>query len=81
MNQRLAMRAFVRARRLVAELDKVDSAARGQILKPGGHLRVDAPASFANCRLISALVDFHREDPDITIALWACGKARRPSRQ
>ena len=47
MNQRLAMRAFVRARRLVAELYEVDSAARGQILKPGGHLRVDAPASFA----------------------------------
>lgn len=57
------------ARRLVAELDEVDSAVRGQTLKPGGHLRVDAPASFANCLLIPALVDFHREYPDITIAL------------
>ncbi|OAE13320.1 LysR family transcriptional regulator [Pseudomonas simiae] len=62
-------------RRLVAELDEVDSAARGQILKPGGHLRVDAPASFANCLLIPALVDFHREYPDITIALGISDRA------
>ena len=63
------------ARRLVAELDEVDSAARGQILKPGGHLRVDAPASFANCLLIPALVDFHREYPNITIALGISDRA------
>ncbi|MGR3889693.1 LysR family transcriptional regulator [Pseudomonas sp. 1152_12] len=63
------------ARRLVAELDEVDSAARGQILTPGGHLRVDAPASFANCLLIPALVDFHREYPDITIALGISDRA------
>ncbi|MCP2052586.1 UNVERIFIED_ORG: DNA-binding transcriptional LysR family regulator [Pseudomonas fluorescens] len=63
------------ARRLVAELDEVDSAARGQILKPGGHLRVAAPASFANCLLIPALVDFHREYPDITIALGISDRA------
>ncbi|MFL1504936.1 LysR substrate-binding domain-containing protein [Pseudomonas sp. O64] len=63
------------ARRLVAELDEVDSAARGQVLKPGGHLRVDAPASFANCLLIPALVDFHREYPDITIALGISDRA------
>lgn len=55
--------------RLIAELDAVDTAARGKKLKPGGHLRVDAPASFANCLLIPALPDFHREYPDITIAL------------
>ncbi|MGB3122218.1 MAG: LysR family transcriptional regulator [Pseudomonas sp.] len=63
------------ARRLVAELDEVDSAVRGQTLKPGGHLRVDAPASFANCLLIPALVDFHREYPDITIALGISDRA------
>src|SRR5471032_1483262 len=63
------------ARRLVAELDEVDSAARGQILKPGAHLRVDAPASFANCLLIPALVDFHRQYPDITIALGISDRA------
>ena len=57
------------AMRLVIELDAVDTAVRGKKLKPGGHLRVDAPASFANCLLIPALVDFHREYPDITIAL------------
>lgn len=60
---------YQHARRLVAELDEVDSAIRGQVLKPRGHLRVDAPASFANCLLIPALVDFHSEYPDITIAL------------
>lgn len=63
------------ARRLVAELDEVDSAARGQILRPGGHLRVDAPASFANCLLIPALVDFHRQYPDVTIALGISDRA------
>jgi LysR family transcriptional regulator for bpeEF and oprC len=63
------------ARRLVAELDEVDSAMRGQLLKPGGHLRVDAPASFANCLLIPALVDFHREYPDITVALGISDRA------
>ncbi|WP_439862506.1 LysR family transcriptional regulator [Pseudomonas antarctica] len=63
------------ARRLVAELDEVDSAVRGQTLKPGGHLRVDAPASFANCLLIPALVDFHREYPEITIALGISDRA------
>jgi LysR family transcriptional regulator for bpeEF and oprC len=36
---------------------------------------VDAPASFANCLLIPALVDFHREYPDITIALGISDRA------
>jgi len=63
------------ARRLVAELDEVDSLARGQVLTPRGHLRVDAPASFANCLLIPALVDFHREYPDITVALGISDRA------
>lgn len=66
---------YQHARRLVAELDEVDSAARGQVLKPRGHLRVDAPASFANCLLIPALVDFHREYPDITVALGISDRA------
>lgn len=66
---------YQHARRLVAELDEVDSALRGQTLKPGGHLRVDAPASFANCLLIPALVDFHREYPDITVALGISDRA------
>ena len=53
----------------------VDSAIGGQALRPRGHLRVDAPASFANCLLIPALVDFHREYPDITIALGISDRA------
>ncbi|WP_437509311.1 LysR substrate-binding domain-containing protein [Sorangium sp. So ce1099] len=55
--------------RLLAEVDSVDRALRGKKVKPSGHLRVDAPASFATCLLIPALADFHREYPDITIAL------------
>lgn len=57
------------AMRLIAEVDAVDYAVRGKKLKPHGHLRIDAPASFANCLLIPALPDFHREYPDVTIAL------------
>lgn len=60
---------------LVTELDAVDNALRGQKLKPAGHLRVDAPASFANCLLIPALADFQREYPDITIALGISDRA------
>lgn len=61
--------------RLVAELDEVDNAVRGRKLKAHGHLRVDAPASFAIGLLIPALVDFHREYPDITIALGISDRA------
>lgn len=60
---------YQHAMRLIAEVDSVDNAARGKKLKPSGHLRIDAPVSFANCLLIPALTDFHREYPDITIAL------------
>ncbi|MGL6245906.1 LysR substrate-binding domain-containing protein [Pseudomonas sp.] len=60
---------YSHAMRLIAELDSVDNAARGKKLKPGGHLRIDVPASFANCLLIPALPGFHREYPEITIAL------------
>lgn len=66
---------YQHARRLVAELDEVDNGVRGKTLKPRGHLRVDAPASFANCLLIPALLDFHREYPDITIALGISDRA------
>lgn len=55
--------------RLIAEVDAVDSAVRGKKLKPRGHLRVDAPASFASCLLIPALPEFRRAYPDVTIAL------------
>jgi LysR family transcriptional regulator for bpeEF and oprC len=54
---------------LIAELDVMDNAARSKKRKPSGHLRIDAPASFSTCLLIPALADFHREYPDITIAL------------
>lgn len=60
---------YNQAVRLIADIDAVDSAVRGKKLKPRGHLRVDAPASFANCLLIPALPGFRREYPDVTIAL------------
>lgn len=55
--------------RLVADVDIADNAVRGKKLRPRGHLRVDAPTLFANCLLIPALADFHRQYPDVTIAL------------
>ncbi|WP_437653519.1 LysR substrate-binding domain-containing protein [Sorangium sp. So ce1182] len=60
---------YSHAVRLIAEVDSVDRALRGKKAKPSGHLRIDAPASFATSLLIPALADFHREYPDITVAL------------
>ena len=60
---------FEHASRLISELDAVDRALRGDTLKPSGHLRIDAPSSFATTLLIPALADFHREYPDITVAV------------
>jgi len=62
--------------RLLAELDAMDHSMRGQKRKPHGHLRIDAPASFATSLLIPALPAFHREYPDITLAL---GVSDRPA--
>lgn len=60
---------YNQAMRLIADMDAVDAAVRGKTLKPSGHLRIDAPVSFANSLLIPALPDFHRQYPDVTIAL------------
>ena len=57
------------AARLVVELDAADGAVRGRKLKPHGHVRIDAPTSFANCLLIPALPDFHQQYPDVTLAI------------
>jgi DNA-binding transcriptional LysR family regulator len=57
------------AARLVVELDAADGAVRGRKLKPRGHVRIDAPTSFANCLLIPALPDFHQQYPDVTLAI------------
>ena len=57
------------AMRWIAEMDSVESAVRGKKVKPSGHLRIDAPAVFANSLLISELPEFHREYPEITIAV------------
>lgn len=63
------MEYYSHASRLIAEVDAVDNAVRSRKLKPRGHLRIDAPASFANCILIPALPEFCREYPDVSLAL------------
>ncbi|MGF6345778.1 LysR substrate-binding domain-containing protein [Variovorax sp. W2I14] len=55
--------------RWIAEMDSVESAVRGKKVKPSGHLRIDAPAVFANSLLIPELPEFHREYPEITVAV------------
>lgn len=60
---------YNQAVRLIGEIDALDHAVRGKKLKPRGHLRIDAPASFANCLLIPALPEFCRQYPDVTVAL------------
>ncbi|MDP9894474.1 DNA-binding transcriptional LysR family regulator [Variovorax boronicumulans] len=57
------------AMRWIAEMDSVESAVRGKKVKPSGHLRIDAPAAFANSLLIPELPEFHSEYPEITIAV------------
>ncbi|MFB9952877.1 LysR substrate-binding domain-containing protein [Rhizobium puerariae] len=60
---------YEQAMRLLSDVDAIDDSVRGKTLKPRGHLRIDAPVSFANCLLIPALPDFRRQYPDVTIAL------------
>jgi LysR family transcriptional regulator, regulator for bpeEF and oprC len=60
---------FHQAQRVIAAVDAADTAVRGKKHKPGGHLRIDAPVSFAHRLLIPALPDFHHEYPDITLSL------------
>ncbi len=57
------------AMRWIAEMDSVESAVRGKKVKPSGRLRIDAPAVFANSLLIPELPEFHREYPEITVAV------------
>lgn len=60
---------YRRAVWLINEVEAADSAVQSSRLKPSGHLRIDAPVTFATSLLIPALADFQREYPDITIAL------------
>jgi len=55
--------------RWIAEMDSVESAVRGKKVKPSGHLRIDVPTVFANSLLIPELPEFHREYPEITVAV------------
>ncbi|ORM71077.1 LysR family transcriptional regulator [Pantoea rwandensis] len=60
---------FHQAERIISIVDAADGAVRGKKQRPGGHLRIDAPVSFAHSLLIPALPDFHLEYPDITVSL------------
>ncbi|MBP1887408.1 LysR family transcriptional regulator [Sinorhizobium mexicanum] len=57
------------AARLVAEVDEADSAVRGKKVTPRGHLRIESHPTFAQNVLIPHLPDFHRQYPQISIAL------------
>lgn len=60
---------YSHALQIISELDEVDSAISDKKLKPRGHLRIDAPASFATSLLIPALPEFEAEYPDISLSL------------
>ncbi|SDL94996.1 DNA-binding transcriptional regulator, LysR family [Franzmannia pantelleriensis] len=66
---------YQHAVRLVAEVDSLDSDIRSNGLTPSGHLRIDAPSSFATSLLIPAMADFQREYPDISVALGVSDRA------
>ncbi|WP_454848521.1 LysR substrate-binding domain-containing protein [Rhizobium binxianense] len=53
----------------MAEVDEADNAVRGKKLTPGGRLRVESHATFAQNVLIPHLPDFHRRYPHISNAL------------
>ncbi|MGR5944143.1 LysR family transcriptional regulator [Enterobacter sp. RHBSTW-00175] len=55
--------------RLIADLDLADTLVRRNKASPGGMLRIDVPAVFAESLLIPALPDFHRQFPDVAISL------------
>lgn len=69
------MAYYHQAKRLIEDMDAVDNAVRASKHKPQGHLRIDAPATFATNLLIPALKDFQRMHPDITVALGISDRA------
>ncbi|WP_083005118.1 LysR family transcriptional regulator [Halomonas sp. GT] len=69
------MEYYKEAFRLIEDMDAVDNAMRANKYKPQGHIRVDAPATFATQLLIPALADFQHHYPDITVALGISDRA------
>lgn len=63
------MEYYQHALRLISGVDEADNAVRGIKQKPHGHLRLEVQVIFAYAFLIPALHEFHREYPDITLAL------------
>lgn len=66
---------YERSRRLVQELEDMDSEAgrAGGLVR--GHLRVDVGSSIASVMLIPALPDFHRRYPDVSLHLGVSDRA------
>ncbi len=62
--------------RLISDLDEMETSLKGNKLKPSGHLRVEAPAVFANSILIPALPEFANKYPEISVSL---GVSDRPA--
>ncbi|MRV70821.1 LysR family transcriptional regulator [Duganella sp. FT92W] len=67
---------YERARRLIADLDDMDAAARQTRAQPRGRLRVDVGTILANRILLPALPQFHAAYPDIELRL---GVSDRPT--
>lgn len=66
---------YHQAVRLLIEVDAMDNTVRTSKSNPQGHLRIDAPSTFATSLLIPALKAFQHEYPDITIALGISDRA------
>lgn len=58
---------FARIRLLLTERDALDDAMRDLASAPGGRLRLTAPLSFGQMRLLPFLLDFLRAYPDISL--------------
>ncbi|MBT0670215.1 LysR family transcriptional regulator [Novosphingobium profundi] len=60
---------YVRAHRIVHEVDDADNALRDRPHSPKGPLRIEATSSFANLVLIPSLADFRARYPDIVLSV------------
>lgn len=69
------MEYYERTRKVLSELQAIDSDISGKKYTPKGHLRIDSQVMFANYFLIPALREFQNSYPDITLGLGISDKA------
>lgn len=60
---------FEQCRPLLMELDELDASIHSDTAEPRGDLRVTAPISFAEIRLMSAVAEFSRRYPEVRLNL------------